>query len=104
VRCGGAQEHAVSPDAVDSSGSESHGEARATPDPTIQPASAPDALGSAAPAPAPPPDKAQPTSDLEARIISGAALPPSSNAAPSSSSPRPPKAKKPSKGRKKSRS
>jgi hypothetical protein len=100
--CGGAQTHANTPESADPVSTDAPAAPSTTPDPAIQSSPAGDTHASA-PSPAPAAND-KPASDLESRIISGSALPPSiagSNAA-GAPTPKAAKPKKTGKGRKKS--
>lgn len=100
--CGGSQARPAAPEAAEPEASAPARETRSQPDPVIQPTANADpkpSAGVSAPA-APAGGQAQPLSDMEARIISGAALPPSAGSAPKAAGPT--KVKKGGKGRKKS--
>ena len=105
--CGASQARTNSPEAAEPSATEPARDVAASADPTIQPSAGPSAPASGARGGSAPPatagDKGQPVSDMEARIISGAALPPSANGGGAATTPKTTtKGKKPTKGRKKS--
>lgn len=101
--CGGAQTHANSPESADPASTDAPAAPSMTPDPPIQSSPAGD-THAATPSPAPAANE-KPASDLESKIISGSALPPSIGGGGNAVSPPTPKAAKPKKagkGRKKS--